>query len=205
MTYSELLQAVQDITENNETSFVAMIPMFVRTSEDRILYSVDLNLFRKNVIGITTQSDPFLGTPGDYMSPIAMRCSGNTLLMKDVEFCQDYAKGKPSGVPEYFCQFDVTNIYLSPTPDDSYDLELHYRYRPESIVTAGTTWLGENAHSALLYGTLIEAYIFMKGEADVMGMYQQRFTEALMRLKNLGEGFEDTDQAREGLVRQRIT
>ena len=126
------------------------------------------------------------------------------LLQKDVNFLQEFNPNpSTTGEPRYYSTFDVDNFILAPTPNDDYAVELHYYYRPQSITvtTDGTSWFGTNAPDALLYGSLIEAYTFMKGEADVMAMYQNRFVEAAQRLKNYGEGVENTDAYRTGLVR----
>jgi hypothetical protein len=206
-TYTTLTQSIQDWTDNAETTFVAEIPFFIMNAEERIFKSVDLEYFRKNVSGTFTSGNKFLAVPSDYLSSFSLAfvdASGNTnfLLQKDVSFIQQYNPGGNSttGNPKYYAPFDVETFIVSPTPDSAYTAELHYFYRPASITTddSGTTWIGTNASDALLYGSLVEAYTFMKGEADVIKMYSDRYMEALSRLKNYAEGIEDIDAFRAG-------
>ena len=206
-TYTTLTQSIQDWTDNAETTFVAEIPFFITNAEERIFKSVDLEYFRKNVSGTFTSGNKFLAVPSDYLSSFSLAfvdSSGNTnfLLQKDVSFIQQYTPGGTSttGNPKYYAPFDVETFIVSPTPDSAYTAELHYFYRPASITTddSGTTWIGTNASDALLYGSLVEAYTFMKGEADVIKMYSDRYMEALSRLKNYAEGIEDIDAFRSG-------
>ena len=206
-TYTTLTQSIQDWTDNAETTFVAEIPFFITNAEERIFKSVDLEYFRKNVSGTFTSGNKFLAVPSDYLSSFSLAfvdSSGNTnfLLQKDVSFIQQYTPGGTSttGNPKYYAPFDVETFIVSPTPDSAYTAELHYFYRPASITTddSGTTWIGTNASDALLYGSLVEAYTFMKGEADVIKMYSDRYMEALSRLKNYAEGIEDIDAFRAG-------
>ena len=206
-TYTTLTQSIQDWTDNAETTFVAEIPFFITNAEERIFKSVDLEYFRKNVSGTFTSGNKFLAVPSDYLSSFSLAfvdSSGNTnfLLQKDVSFIQEYTPGGTSttGNPKYYAPFDVETFIVSPTPDSAYTAELHYFYRPASITTddSGTTWIGTNASDALLYGSLVEAYTFMKGEADVIKMYSDRYMEALSRLKNYAEGIEDIDAFRAG-------
>ena len=206
-TYTTLTQSIQDWTDNAETTFVAEIPFFIMNAEERIFKSVDLEYFRKNVSGTFTSGNKFLAVPSDYLSSFSLAfvdASGNTnfLLQKDVSFIQQYNPGGNSttGNPKYYAPFDVETFIVSPTPDSAYTAELHYFYRPGAITTddSGTTWIGTNASDALLYGSLVEAYTFMKGEADVIKMYSDRYMEALSRLKNYAEGIEDIDAFRAG-------
>ena len=206
-TYTTLTQSIQDWTDNAETTFVAEIPFFITNAEERIFKSVDLEYFRKNVSGTFTSGNKFLAVPSDYLSSFSLAfvdSSGNTnfLLQKDVSFIQEYTPGGTSttGNPKYYAPFDVETFIVSPTPNSAYTAELHYFYRPASITTddSGTTWIGTNASDALLYGSLVEAYTFMKGEADVIKMYSDRYMEALSRLKNYAEGIEDIDAFRSG-------
>ena len=210
MTYTltTLKQAIQDYTENSETTFVNNLDNIIRNTEERILKLVDLDYFRKNATAPLTSGNKYLATPSDYLSSFSLAftdSSGNTqfLLQKDVNFLQEYAPNpSTTGVPKYYAQFDVDNFLIAPTPDSNYTTELHYFYRPASITgTAGTSWLGENAPDCLLYGCLVEAYTFMKGEAGLVQLYESRFAEAISRLKNYGEGVENTDAYRSGLVR----
>ena len=212
-SYAQLKTAIQDYTENTETSFVTHLPDFIRSSEDRIFKLVDLEFFRKNATASLTASDQFLSVPTDYLSSFSLAfidSSGNTnfLLQKDVSFLQQYTPGGSSttGSPKYYAPFDYQNFIVAPTPDSSYVAELHYFYRPTSITTVdtGTTWIGDNATDALLYACLVEAYTFMKGEADIIKMYSDRYMESISRLKNYAEGMEDRDAFRSGkLIRPR--
>jgi hypothetical protein len=169
------------------------------------LYFVDLSVFRKNDTGGMSQGNKYLSVPSDYMSTFSLSVLDGTekkfLLNKDVEYLQEYNPTGATGVPKYYAIFDVNTFILAPVPADSYPVELHYYYRPPSIVDTGTSWIGDNAEQALLYGTLFEAYSYMKGESDLLGLYNQRFGEAMTRLKNYGEGREDTDAYRDGLIR----
>ena len=211
-TYAQLKQAIQDYTENDETSFVNNLPLFIRLAEERILKGVQLNLFQKNQFGTMTSGNEYLAAPSDFLAPFSLSIdvSGGKefLLFKDLDFVQTYTPDSTTtGQPKYYAQFDVDNFILAPTPDANYTVDIHYLYRPASITSGaedGTSWLSENAELALLYACLIEAYIYMKGDPNVMQMYNQRFAEALSRLKNLGEAQEVTDEYRTGpVLRQR--
>lgn len=206
-TYGELKTAIQDFTENTETSFVTNLPVFVRSAEDRIFTLVDLELFRKNATAQLTINDPYLNVPTDYLAPFSLQITTTNhkqfLQFKDVNFAQQYNIDYGSTArPEYYSVFDVDNFVVSPTPDIAYDVELHYYYRPASI-TAGAdsakSWLSDNAPNALLYGSLVEAYTYMKGEADMMQLYEQRFGQEIQRLKDLAEARENSDAYRRGL------
>ena len=209
-TYAQLKQAIQDFAENTETSFVTNLPVFIRGAEDRIFTLVDLELFRKNATAALTQSDPYLSVPSDYLAPFSLQIttsgSQDFLLYKDVNFVQQYHLDNGSNAaPKYYSVYDVDNFIMGPTPDQAYTVELHYYYRPASI-TAGadsaTSWLSDNAPNALLYGSLVEAYTYMKGEADMMQLYEQGFGQELMRLKDLAEARENSDAYRAGLPRR---
>jgi hypothetical protein len=211
-TYAQLKQAIQDYTENDETSFVNNLPLFIRMAEERILKGVQLNLFQKNQFGNMTSGNEYLASPSDFLAPFSLSIdvSGNKefLLFKDLDFVQTYTPdATTTGQPKYYAQFDVDNFIIAPTPDANYTVDIHYLYRPASITVGaedGTTWLSENAELALLYACLIEAYIYMKGDANVMQMYNQRFMEAVSRLKNLGEAQETIDEYRSGpIIRER--
>jgi len=212
-TLTTLTQSVKDWTENDESTFVAEIPFFIKNAEERIFKTVDLDYFRKNVTGTTTASNKFLQKPSDYLATFSLsfvNSSGENvfLLQKDVNFIQEYNPDPTvTGNPKYYAQFDVSNFILAPTPSSAFAVELHYYYRPASLTTddSGTTWISTNAPDALLYGTLMEAYTFMKGEKDVLDLYNGRFLESLSRLKNYAEGRNYSDSYREGLVRQRQT
>jgi len=207
-TFTTLKQAIQDFAENNETSFVNNLSLFITTAEERIFKMVDLEVFRKNVSASTTSSNKFLALPPDYLATfsLSLRVSASSPLVflsqKDVSFLQEFDPSGSTGFPRYYAHFDVDNLILAPTPDQAYTAELHYYYRPPSITQAsdGTSWLGTNAPDVLLYACLMEAYTYMKGEADMLQLYQQRFAEGIARLKNYGEGRENTDAFRTGLV-----
>jgi len=277
-TYTQLKTAIQDYTENNETSFVRNLPLFIRLTEERILKNVQLHLFRKNVAGSMSQNDKFLAVPSDFLAPFALSftngASGTTFVdYKDPEFIQLYTPNSTTtGAPKYYGMYDLTNFILAPTPDVGYDAELHYFYRPKSLtkssytltlttvtgtftssdtITGGTSgessgvnsvpsntslvviipssnyavgetitaspsgatgvvsavgadtevsWLSENAELAMMYGSIGEAYTYMKGDPQLMQSYTQRFNEALIRLKNLGEAQEVTDEYRTGQI-----
>jgi hypothetical protein len=206
-TYAELKTAIQDFSENTETSFVTNLPVFIRSAEDRIFTLVDLELFRKNATSTVSAADPYLTIPSDYLAPFSLQIttagSKNFLDFKDVNFIQQYSIDKnANAVPQYYGVFDVDNFILGPTPDLAYTVELHYYYRPASI-TAGadsaTSWLSTNAPNTLLYGALVEAYTYMKGEGDMMQLYEQRFAQEIQRLKDLAEARENSDAYRRGL------
>ena len=275
-TYTQLKTAIQNYTENNETSFVSNLPLFIRLTEERILKNVQLSLFRKNVAGAMSASNKFLSVPSDFLAPFSLSftdSSGDTTFVdfKDPEFVQTYTPNSATtGAPKYYAMYDLDNFILGPTPNSSFVSELHYFYRPESLtestytltltnvtgtftgldtITGGTSgesgglsavptttsvvavipssnyivgetitaspsgatatvsaigpdttlsWLSENAEMAMLFGSLSEAYLYMKGDPQTMQMYMQRFGEAAGRLKNLGEAQEVTDEYRTG-------
>jgi hypothetical protein len=208
-TYDQLKTAIQDYTENDETSFVNNIPLFIRIAEERILKNVQLSLFRKNATASCTASNKFLACPSDFLAPFSLSLAGTDgdkffIDFKDPSFVQTYTPdATTTGSPRYYAVFDVDNFILAPTPNTTFTAELHYFYRPASLTAgsgSGTTWLSENAEMAMLYGALIEAYIYMKGEQDVMGMYAGRFQEAITGVKMLGEAKETTDEYRTGKV-----
>jgi len=206
-TYAQLETAIQDFTENSETSFVTNLPVFIRGAEDRIFTLVDLELFRKNATSQLTVGDPYLSVPADYLAPFSFQIITanykNFLEIKDVNFVQQYAVDAGGNTtPRYYSVFDVDNFIVGPTPNLAYDVELHYYYRPASITAgaaSGTTWLSENAPNALLYGSLVEAYTYMKGEQDMLQLYEQRFAQEIQRLKDLAEARENSDAYRRGL------
>ena len=281
-TYTTLKTAIKDYTENQETTFVTHLVDFIKTTEERIFKSVDLDFFRKNVNGTTTNANQFLAVPTDYLASFSLSIENSGtrefLLQKDVNFLQEYSPSTTAtGTPKYYGLYDYQNFLLSPTPDAAYTAELHYYYRPESLtdskvvltvssvsgtfvdnetitggtsgatttisealtsttsrivlpstdftvgetITGGTsgatgtvvsttsdttqTWLSENAPNAMLYGSLVEAYTFMKGEADVMKMYNDRFSESLIRMKDYAEARENADAYKNGLVSRERT
>jgi hypothetical protein len=211
-TLTTFTASVQEWTQNDESTFVAEIPFFIKNAEERIFKTVDLDYFRKNVTGSATSGNKFLEKPSDYMATFSLSLinSGANvfLLQKDVNFLQEYHPDPTvTGTPKYYAQFDVSTFILAPTPNADFTAELHYYYRPASLTTdnSGSTWISTNAPDALLYGTLVEAYTFMKGEKDLLDLYNGRYLESIARLKNYAEGRNYSDSFREGLVRQRQT
>ena len=210
MTYAELKQAIQDYTENDETTFVNNLPLFIRLAEERILKSVQLNLFQKNQAGSMSSGNQYLAAPSDFLAPFSLSITANGdtefLLFKDLDFAQTYTPDPTTtGQPKYYAQFDVDNFIIAPTPDANYVVDIHYLYRPASLTEgadSGTTWLSNEAEITLLYASLIEAYTFMKGDPNLMTMYNQRYMEGVSRLKNLGEAQETSDEYRYGSIRK---
>ena len=207
-TFDTLKQAIQDYTENTETTFVTNLPIFIRAAEERILKNVQLNLFMRNQQGTMTSGNKFLGAPSDFLAPFSLTLTSNSekefLEFKDLSYIESFHPNETqTGKPRYYAQFDVGNFILAPTPDVAYDAEVQYLYRPASLTSGAgtdTSWLSENAELSLLYGSLVEAYIFMKGEQDMMAMYDKRFAESLQGLKMLGEAKETTQDYRVGKV-----
>lgn len=195
MNYAELVQDLQDYLETSETSFVNNIPTFVKQAEERIYRSVQIPELRKNVTANMTSGNQYLARPTDFLSVFSIaviKADGSYSYMydKDVSFIREsYPFPAVTGLPKYYAQFDgdqtgVTfgNFILGPTPDASYGVELHYYYDPASIVDTGTSWLGDNASSALLYGSLVEAYTYLKGDADMLQLYESRYADAMSQL-----------------------
>jgi len=223
MNYTQLKQLIQDYTQNYESTFVADIPTFVEQAEQRIYNSVQFPSLRKNVTGAITQYNQYLATPNDFLAPYSLAIypvSGGPylyLLNKDVNYMrQAYPDPASYGQPKYYALFgptvtggSITNeltFILGPTPDTAYNAELHYYYYPVSIADtvnnpSGTSWLGDNFDTVLLYGSLVEAYTFMKGESDMFTIYNQKYVEALALAKRLGDGMERRDAYRSGQTR----
>ena len=202
-TFAQLKTAIQDYTDNSETTFVNHLSDFIKASEERIFKNVDLELFRKNASSTLSSADKFLSVPTDYLSSFSLQItqsgSERHLLQKDVNFLQEaFVASASTGVPRYYARFDVNNFIV----------ELHYYYRPASLTAgaeSGTTWLSTNAPFALLYGSLVESYTFMKGEQDMIQQYEKRFTDQLVRLKDLAEARENSDAYSDGLPRMQRT
>jgi len=232
MNYSELSAAIQTYTENNfptitladssTVSSTAQINRFIEQAEQRIYNSVQFPSLRKNVTGTITSSNKYLSCPEDFLAPYSLAVypygGGDYifLLNKDVNFIREAYPGPTStGTPKYYALFGPTvssgaisnelSFILGPTPDTTYSAELHYYYYPESITTAVTTWLGDNFDTVLLYGSLVEAYTFMKGEQDLIALYDGKYKEALGLAKRLGDGMERQDAYRSGQYRQAVT
>ena len=208
MTYTELVAAIESYTENSYST--ADVNTFIQNAEQRIYNTVQLPDLRKNVTGTMTSANKYLAVPSDWLSTFSIAVidpvtnAYTFLLNKDVNFIIESFPDIDApfyGKPEYYAIFDDTTFILGPTPDANYVSELHYYYYPESIVTASTTWLGDNFDSVLLYGSLLEAYTYMKGEPDVIAGYQKRYDEAMILAKRLGDGMERQDAYRSGQVR----
>jgi hypothetical protein len=220
VNYAALVDAIQSYTQNYESDFVANIPTFVTQAETRIYNTVQIPALRKNVTGLTTNGNKYLSCPSDFLAVFSMAVidgGGNYeyLLNKDVNFLRAaYPSASDTGLPKYYALFgptvtnntitDELSFILAPMPDAAYSVELHYYYYPESIVDAGTSWLGDNYDPVLLYGSLVEAYIFMKGEADMMAAYEKKYQDALMQLNRLGTGLERGDAYRDGQAKIKV-
>ena len=202
-TLAQMKTALQDYSENDETTFVTHLDDFIKSSEEKILKKIKLDVFRKNSTGSLTINNAYLNKPSDYLASfsLSVTVSGvkTFLLMKDVNLVQEYNSGGSTGIPKYYAPFDIENFIVSPTPDSGYTVEIHYFRRPESLVdvTADTlTWISTNAPFALLFGALIEAATYMKLSHEEMQPYIIRHQESLQDLQNLGEGRENTDSYR---------
>jgi hypothetical protein len=213
MTYSELKSLIQNYLQNTETTFVSDLPNLIKQAEERILKTVNLPVFKKNVSGTLTTGNQYLSTPSDFLDNFSLSYTDTNaqtfLLYKDVNFIREaYPNATTTGTPKHYALFDDTTFIVGPTPSSDFVVELHYFYRPASITAgtdSGTTWLSTNAINALLYGTLLESYVYMKGEPDLMAQYERRFLEALARLKNLGEGDNTVDTYRDDVIRVQRT
>ena len=214
------------LADGSAVSTETQINTFIKQAEQRIFNSVQFPSLRKNVTGITTANNKYLSLPGDFLATYSLAVIDGTgayeyLLNKDVNFIrQAYPTPTDTAIPKYYALFgptttsggtpaitDELSAILGPTPDAAYNVELHYYYYPESICDAadGRTWLGDNFDSVLLYGSLVEAYTFMKGEADLIQLYNQKYMEALGMAKRLGDGMERQDAYRSGQYRQAVT
>lgn len=206
MNYTELTAAIQDYAENDGTTFTNAIPTFIKQAEQRIYRSVNLPVNRKNVTGTLTDGNAYLAMPSDFLVPLSLAITSSSnqifLINKDVNFIRStYPNASTEGTPKYYGTFDVDTFIVGPTPDADYVAELHYYYQPASIVSSTTSWLGTNADTVLLYGALVEAYTYMKGDADMMQLYQKRYEEALQLLKSQAEGRMTRDEYRSGTIR----
>ena len=208
-TFTTLKTAIQDYVQSTETTFVNQLPRFILNAEERILKECQLDVFRKSSQGTASSGNAFLSKPSDFLSQNSLSVIKDSakefLLYKQVTMLQDFTPNPATtGTPLYYADWDEVTFLLAPTPDTSFTMELHYFYRPQSITATadGTSWLGTNAELALLYGALVEAYTFLKGEPDLLGLYNQRFQESLQWLKNLGEGLQTRDQYRYDRVRR---
>jgi hypothetical protein len=219
MNYAELTAAIADYTENTFTA--DELAIFVNQAEQRIYNTVQLANLRSNQLGTLTIGNKYLSAPNNFLSVYSLAVIDNYgtanetytyLLDKDVNFLREvYPNPSTLSLPKYYAIFgpqsnavNELSFILGPTPDKAYKVELHYYYYPESIVTAGTSWLGDNFESVLLYGSLVEAYTFMKGEQDMMAVYDTKYKEALMLLKNLGDGKQRGDTYYDGQVKNKV-
>ena len=227
MTYTELVAAIQSYTENYEQEFVSYIPTFIRQTETRVYNTVQIPALRANKTGVLTPSNKYLPCPIDFLSVYSMAVIENYgtanevyhyLLNKDVNYIRAaYPTPADTGLPQYYAIFgpavannvvtDELTFILGPSPDSNYYVELHYYYYPQSITEApdGRTWLGDNYDPVLLYGSLREAYLYMKGEQDLIANVEAKYNEAMGQLKRLGDGMERQDAYRSGQVRVRVT
>ncbi|MDP5207102.1 hypothetical protein ORI99_08650 [Alishewanella sp. SMS9] len=219
MNYTQLTNAIKSYTENSFPDSVAasdftstdQIDTFIRQAEQRVHNTIQLLELRKNVTGNATANNKYLTVPSDWLSNFSLAVIDPVtgeyeyLLNKDVNFIREaFPFPAVSGKPTHYAMFDQNSYILGPTPDADYEMELHYFYYPPSIVDAGTSWLGDNFDSVLLYGALLEAYTYMKGEADVIGGYQKRYDDAMVMLKQLGEGKNRQDMYRNPQVRYEV-
>jgi hypothetical protein len=221
VTYTELVNAIKAYTENYDADFEAYIDTFIQQTETRVYNTVQIPALRRNVTGLLTAENKYLSAPNDFLSVYSMAVidqdgSYHYLLDKDVNYIREaYPDPTDLGLPQYYAIFgptvvseNITNeltFILGPTPAFGYSVEMHYYYYPESIVTAGTTWLGDNFDPILLYGSLREAYLFMKGEQDLIANVEAKYSEAMGQLKRLGDGLERQDAYRSGQVRVKVT
>jgi hypothetical protein len=208
MNYTSLSTLIQQYCESTETSFVANIPTFVQLAEERIYNAVQIPAIRRNQIGTLSLGNKYLTLPSDWLATFSLAVITPVtgvqefLLDKDVNFIrQSYPNPNDTGTPKYYAIFDDNTLILGPTPDNAYQVEMHYYYYPQSIVTAGTSWLGDNYENVLLYGSIREAYTYLKGEQDLMNYYEQKYQEALQQLARLGDGLNRRDAYRSGQVR----
>ena len=216
MNYAALVSAIQSYTEN--TFLTVDINVFITQAEQRIYNSVQFPSLRKNMTGTITANNKYVSCPEDFLAPYSFAVfpvaggSYTYLLNKDVNFMREaYPNPTSTGLPKYYALFGPTvnsgtitnelSLILGPTPDTTYSTELHYYYYPQSITTATTTWLGDNFDTVLLYGSLVEAYTYMKGEQDMVTLYNQKYMESLALAKRLGDGMERQDAYRSGQLR----
>lgn len=218
MNYAQLSAAIQEYCQSTEASFVANIPTFVKQAEKRIYNMVQFPALRKNVTGTTAANNRYLACPDDFLAPYSLAViladgSYEYLLNKDVNFIREsYPTPTSTGVPAYYALFgprsdNATELtfLLGPTPNNVYTMELHYFFYPASIVDTGTSWLGDNFDPVLLYGSLVEAYTYLKGDPDLQTQYENKYKEAILLAKRLGDGMERQDAYRSGQARIPVT
>lgn len=210
MNYAELRQSIIDFTESTDPTFEDNIDTFIQNTEERIYSSVLIPALRKNVTGNMTSGNKYLSCPADFLAPYELAVIGSDgiysyLLQKDVSYVrQNYPDPSYVAMPQYYAQFDQDSFILAPTPGQSYNVELHYYYYPQSIVTAGTSWLGDYFPMCLLYGSLNEANIFLKGESDLQQGYEKQFLDNMGLLKNYADGRTRNDNYRSTAPRIRF-
>lgn len=227
-SYTENQFPTTYLADGSGVTATTQIDTFIKQAEQRIYNTIQFPSLRKNVTGVTTSNNKYLSCPGDFLAVYSMAVidandNYEFLLNKDVNFIRQSFPSTNvlyNGKPQYYAIFgptttsggsptitDELSFILGPTPDAAYSVELHYYYYPESITVAsdGRTWLGDNFDSVLLYGSLVEAYTFMKGEADMITLYNTKYNEALALAKRLGDGMERQDAYRSGQYRQAVT
>jgi len=210
-TYTTLTQAIKDYANTNETTFNNNINNFITSAEDRILRTCQLPNFRKNVVGQMSSGTQYLSTPSDFLAPFSLSVTSENkqsfLLLKEVAFLREaYPNAAIESEPKYYALFDDDTFMLAPTPTNGYTTELHYFYNPPSItqVSSGETWLGTNAPECLLYGSMVQANLFIKGEPDMQQQYETQYQEAILRLRNESAGKSMQDSYRYGQPRQAV-
>lgn len=207
MNYTELKTQIWDYLQTDDDGLGGLTDTIIRQAEERITRSVQLPFFRKNVTGTATSGNKYLSTPTDFLSAYSLAVVDSDsnqqyLLPKDVAFIREnYPSATQTGLPKYYGIFDENTFILGPTPSSGYTFELHYYYEPASIVDTGTSWLGDNAENALLYGCLVESYTVLKGDDTLMALYKSRYDDAMEQLKVLGEGRDRSDTYRNGETR----
>ena len=204
-TYSGMKTAIQNYMDSSETTFTNTLDTFIKQAENRIFNTIELNVFRKNVTGTASSGTPYLSSPSDFVAPLSLAVLNSDseytyLLLKHPSFMRNYIKtAATTGVPKYYGQFDEDTFILAPTPNANLTFELHYLYQPTSLTAAGdsgTTWISDNTPDLLLYGSLVEASIFLKQDLNETNMFEQRFQENLVRVTNLMEGRSTRDENR---------
>ena len=204
-TYSGMKTAIQNYMDSSETTFTNTLDTFIKQAENRIFNTIELNVFRKNVTGTASSGNQYLSTPSDFVAPLSLAVLNSDseytyLLLKHPSFMRNYVQAAATtGVPKYYGQFDDDTFILSPTPNANLTFELHYLYQPASLTAAGdsgTTWISDNTPDLLLYGSLVEASIFLKQDLNATNMFEQRFQENLVRVTNLMEGRSTRDENR---------
>lgn len=205
-TFGEFVTRIQDYAEYTETSFVDNIPTFIKNAEERIFYLLQLPFFKRNVTAAGSAGNRYLAMPSDFRAPLSLAVTDGSgdisfLLNKDVSFMREVFPGSVEGLPKFYGLFEDNTFILAPIPDISYTFELHYAFQPVSLTSGDnntTTWLSINATDALFYGAMGEAYLYMKGDEDLLAKYEERFVIAIKRLQNLGEARDRKDIYRDG-------